>query len=139
VNDPTTAVQVLDYLEESLRMVGSAEPPGAAAPTAALTTGVVMPVRTWPNVIALGITEIREYGATSIQVMRRLRALLDELGELVLPENRAAVDDEMRRLDATVQATYASSVDLDRAGSPDHQGMGGPASPRDAPAEGAAG
>jgi len=127
VNDPTTAVQVLDYLEEALRMVGSAEAPGAAALPATLTTGVIMPVRTWPDVLALGITEIRGYGATSIQVTRRLRALLEELGELVLPENRAAVDDEMRRLDATVQATYASSVDLDRAGSPDHQGMGGPA------------
>ena len=108
-------------------MVGAAEPPGAgASPAGALTTGVVMPVRTWPDVLALGITEIREYGATSIQVMRRLRALLEELGELVLPENRAAVDEEVRRLDATVQASYASSIDLDRAGSRDHQGIGGP-------------
>ena len=108
-------------------MVGSAEAPGAAALPGALTTGVVMPVRTWPDILALGTTEIREYGATSIQVMRRLRALLEELDELVLPENRAAVDDEMRRLDATVQAAYLGSVDLDRAGSPDHQGIGGPA------------
>jgi uncharacterized membrane protein len=135
VNDPTTAVQVLDYLEESLRMIGSTETPGDGAPSGALTTGVVMPVRTWPDVLALGITEIREYGATSIQVTRRLRALLDELGELVLPENRAAVDDEVRRLDATVQATYASSIDLDRAGSPDHQGIGGPADARETPTD----
>ena len=127
VNDPTTAVQVLDYLEESLRVIGSAEPPGDGAPSASLTTGVVMPVRTWPDVMALGVTEIREYGAASIQVMCRLRALLGELSELVLPENRAAVADEVRRLEATIQATYASSVDLDRAGAPDPQGIGGPA------------
>jgi hypothetical protein len=31
VNDPTTAVQVLDYLEESLRVIGSADAPVAAA------------------------------------------------------------------------------------------------------------
>jgi len=138
VNDPTTAVQVLDYLEETLRMLGSAEPPAAGVPSDTLTTGVVMPVRTWPDFLALGITEIREYGATSIQVTRRLRALLDELGELVLPENRAAVDDEVRRLDATVQASFASSIDLDRAGSPDDQGIGGPAGARGAPVEGTA-
>jgi uncharacterized membrane protein len=138
VNDPTTAVQVLDYLEESLRMIGSTEPPAAGVPSDTLTTGVVMPVRTWPDFLALGITEIREYGATSIQVTRRLRALLDELGELVLPENRAAVDDEVRRLDATVQASFASSIDLDRAGSPDDQGIGGPAGARGAPVEGTA-
>ncbi len=92
VNDPTTAVQVLDYLEETLRVVGAAEPPGGGASPAALTSGVIMPVRTWPDFLALGITEIREYGATSIQVVRRLRALLEELGELVLPDNRAAVE-----------------------------------------------
>ena len=92
-----------------------------------------MPVRTWPDFLALGITEIREYGATSIQVTRRLRALLEELGELVLPENRAAVDEEVRRLDATVAASYASSIDLDGARAPDHQGIGGPAAARGRP------
>jgi uncharacterized membrane protein len=86
-----------------------------------------MPVRTWPDFLALGITEIREYGATSIQVTRRLRALLDELGELVLPENRAAVNAEVQRLEATVTVSYADGVDLDRAIAPDHQGIGGPA------------
>ena len=127
VNDPTTAVQVLDYLEESLRVVGSTEAPGGGASVEPLTSGVVMPVRTWPDVLALGVTEIREYGATSIQVARRLRALLEELGELVLPENRAAVDDEMRRLDATVTAAHADSSELALALSPDRQGIGGPA------------
>ena len=133
VNDPTTAVQVLDDLEETLRVVGAARPGGDAATPDVLRTGVIMPIRTWPDFLALGITEIREYGATSIQVTRRLRALLEELGELVLPENRAAVDEEVRRLEATVQASYANSVDLDRAGSPDHQGIGGPAGAREAP------
>ena len=102
VNDPTTAVQVLDHLGETLRLVGATARTAAGASPDSLTSGVIMPVRTWPDFLALGITEIREYGATSIQVTRRLRALLDELGELVLPENRAAVDAEMRRLEATV-------------------------------------
>jgi uncharacterized membrane protein len=126
VNDPTTAVQVLDYLEETLRIVGAAARPADGASTDFLATGVVMPVRTWPDFLALGITEIREYGATSIQVARRLHALLEELGELVLPENRAAVDEEMRRLDASVAASHANSIDLDLAMSRDHQGIGGP-------------
>jgi uncharacterized membrane protein len=126
VNDPTTAVQVLDYLEETLRVVGTATPPAGAAPPETVTIGVVMPVRTWSDFLALGITEIREYGAGSIQVTRRLRALLEELAGLVLPENRAAVDEELRRLDATVSASYAGSTDLAWARSPDHQGIGGP-------------
>ena len=127
VNDPTTAVQVLDHLGETLRLVGATPGSPSAGSPDALTSGVVMPVRTWPDFLALGITEIREYGATSIQVTRRLRALLDELGELVLPENRAAVDAEKLRLEATVTTSYADGVDLDRAMAPDHQGIGGPA------------
>jgi uncharacterized membrane protein len=127
VNDPTTAVQVLDHLGETLRLIGATAPPSRGASPDTLTSGVIMPVRTWPDFLSLGITEIREYGATSIQVMRRLRALLEELGELVLPEHRAAVDEELRHLESTVVAAYAGSIDVDRAGSPDHQGIGGPA------------
>jgi uncharacterized membrane protein len=129
---------VLDYLEETLRVVGAAPRPGGASSVEALASGVVMPVRTWPDFLALGVTEIREYGATSIQVARRLRALLRELGELVLPENLAAVAEELRRLDATVAASYATSVDLDRATSPDPQGIGGPALAREVSGDGTA-
>jgi len=127
VNDPTTAVQVLDHLGETLRLVGATPVSRRGVSPESLTSGVIMPVRTWPDFLALGITEIREYGATSIQVTRRLRALLEELGELVLPENRAAVDAEVLRLEATVTTSYADGVDLDRAMAPDHQGIGGPA------------
>jgi uncharacterized membrane protein len=138
VNDPTTAVQVLDHLEETLRIVGATARAADGASTTFLASGVVMPVRTWPDFLALGVTEIREYGATSIQVMRRLNAMLGELGELVLPENRAAVDEEVRRLDATVTAAHVNSIDLDLARSPDHQGIGGPSISPEAPGGGTA-
>ena len=133
VNDPTTAVQVLDYLVETLRSVGATARPGTDPSPGTLTGRVIMPIRTWPDFLALGLTEIREYGATSIQVTRRLRALLEELGGLVLPENRAAVEEELRRLDATVEVSFAGSVDRDRAASPDAQGLGGPVAAQGAP------
>ena len=76
--------------------------------------------------MTLGLTEIREFGATSVQVVRRLRALLEELLETVRPEHRAAVEEELRRLDATVADTWRDSVDLDRARGADRQGIGGP-------------
>ena len=88
--------------------------------------GVVVPVRRWEDYLALGITEIREFGATSIQVMRRLRAVLEDLMREVRPENRAAVAAEIARLDATVEAGFSGSIDLDRAGIADRQGLGGP-------------
>jgi uncharacterized membrane protein len=77
--------------------------------------------------VTLGLTEIRQYGATSVQIMRRLRALLEELLETVRPENRAAVEEELRRLDATVADVWRDSVDHDRASRADGQGIGEPA------------
>ncbi len=51
VNDPTTAVQVLDHLGETLRMMGTAPAP-TSSPVDALASGVVMPVREWPEILA---------------------------------------------------------------------------------------
>lgn len=129
VNDPTTAVQVLDYLGETLRLVGTTELPvstwdgqGRGRPH----KGVVIPARSWEDYLALTVNEIREYGNGGIQIMRRMRALLDELHAEVRPEYRAAVRDELARLDATVAQSFGDSVDLDRASVPDTQGIGGP-------------
>jgi uncharacterized membrane protein len=129
VNDPTTAVQVLDHIGEVLSFIGRtdldmrARTASAGSPAAA----VVMVTRRWEDFVTLGLTEIREFGATSVQIMRRLRALLEELRETVRPEQRAAVEEELRRLDATVADGWRDSVDLDRAGVADRQGIGGPA------------
>jgi hypothetical protein len=76
--------------------------------------------------LALSVTEIRQYGGSSVQVVRRLRALLLHLQRHVLPEHRAAVDAELARLEATVAARFGEGVDLDRALEPDRQGLGGP-------------
>jgi uncharacterized membrane protein len=133
INDPTTAVQAIDYLEEALRVVGSTPPPPGATSPDRLASGVVMPVRTWADYISLSVTEIRTCGATSIQVLRRLRTMLEELDELVLLQNRAAVADELRRLDATVDASHAGTVDHDLASAGDHQGIGGPVHLRGGP------
>jgi uncharacterized membrane protein len=129
VNDPTTAVQVLDHIGEVLSFIGRtdldmrARTASAGSPAAA----VVMVTRRWEDFVTLGLTEIREFGATSVQIMRRLRALLEELLETVRPEQRAAVEEELRRLDATVADGWRDSVDLDRASVADRQGIGGPA------------
>jgi hypothetical protein len=42
-------------------------------------TRLVIPGRSWEDYLQLAVTEIREYGATSTQVCRRLRALLEAL------------------------------------------------------------
>jgi uncharacterized membrane protein len=125
--DPTTAVQVIDHLGATLRLMGSAPARLAAPGSLTMDAGVIVPVPDWPDTLALATTEIREYAAGSVQVTRRLRALLDDLADTVRPENRPAVFDERRRLEAQVEGSFAASVDRDRAQAADPQGLGGPA------------
>jgi uncharacterized membrane protein len=127
VNDPTTAVQVLDHLGDMLRLLGATQLPPPPAPDDVPATGVVVRTRRWEDVVELSFTEIRQYGGSSVQVVRRLRALLEDLRGRVLPECTAAVGDELARLDATVDEHWRNSVDLDRALTADGQGIGGPA------------
>ena len=128
VNDPTTAVQVLNHLEDTLTLIGTT--PGLTGRWEFRdgdgTLRLVMPARRWDDFLALAVTEIRQYGATSIQVVRRLRATLDALSDAVLPEYTAAVMDELKRLDATIAAAWADSPDRSRSERADRQGIGGP-------------
>jgi uncharacterized membrane protein len=127
VNDPTTAVQVLDHIGEVLGLIGTTDLEKRTKPASADTpAAIVMVTRRWEDFVTLGLTEICQYGATSVQVMRRLRALLEELLETVRPEHRAAVEEELRRLDATVADGWRDSVDFDRASGADGQGIGSP-------------
>jgi uncharacterized membrane protein len=128
VNDPTTAVQVLNHLGDTLRMVGST-PPVSSRPASG-NGAVLVPVRRWEDFLSLAVTEIRVYGATSVQVLRRLRAVLEELQESVLPDRRAAVDGELDRLEQTAVQSFAGTVDLDLASAADPQGIGGPGARR---------
>ena len=127
VNDPTTAVQVLDHLGETLRLIGTTDLAGQSKARGEPGPGsVIMHARRWEDFLSLGVTEIRDYGATGIQVGRRMRGLLEELLETVRPEYRPAVEDELARLAATVQRVWAGAADLDRAVASDRQGIGGP-------------
>lgn len=130
INDPTTAVQVLDQLSEVLRVVGTTNLEHDRLPADdGRARGVVVPMRSWEEYLALGVTEIREYGASSIQVVRRMRAMLEQLQREVPPEHRGAVAEELARLDATVTSAFAQSIDLDRARIADEEGIGGRVEP----------
>lgn len=124
VNDPTTAVQVINHLGDLLHVIGASDF-GTDQPDDAATGRVLIAARGWEQYLALGVTEIRAYGASSVQVARRLRAMLDELHGGVRDEHRPAVEDELARLEAEVARQLASSADFDRALETDRQGLGG--------------
>jgi uncharacterized membrane protein len=127
MNDPTTEVQVLDYIEDLLLAIGRRESRDLGRfHDGESRLRVVVPMRRWEEFLALGITEIRRYGAAAVQVTRRLRALLEELRDAVPPEHRAAVEAELRKLDAAVSESFGGDGDLKLAAAGDRQGIGGP-------------
>ena len=127
VNAPTTATQVLNHLGETLRVVGSTDLDHLASSAVGdKPPAVLMPIQRWEDYLTLGVTEIRQYGASGIQVMRALRAMLEGLRDSVRAEHRAAVENELARLDSTVAAQWHDSVDGDLAVLADAQGIGGP-------------
>jgi uncharacterized membrane protein len=126
VNAPTTAVQVLDNVEEFLQCVGTAELGrlGLLRDRSG-SVRVLIPRRTWVEYLDLGVTEIREYGETSTQVTRRLRAVLESILASVPAAHRAAVQAQSERLDSTLAMSISDPERRAYAGGSDPQGIGG--------------
>ena len=73
----------------------------------------------------LAVTEIRHYGRDSIQIMRRLRAMLENLID-TLPARRAPLlRQELRLLELSAKRMFPDVDDQTLAKTADLQGMGG--------------
>ena len=90
------------------------------------TLRLVTPAHRFDDLLSLAVTEIREYGSSSIQVVRRLRAALIELETAVLSEYAPSVRAELGRLDLTTAAAFGGTPDAEQAAGADRQGIGGP-------------
>jgi uncharacterized membrane protein len=127
VNDPTTAVQALDQIEDLLRRLGRRQLDAGCARDATGTVRVVFPVPTWQDYLALSFDEIRQFGAASIQVGRRLRAALVGLGEsIAVEERRAAVRRYLEHLNLGIGRSSFDDQDRAAALQADRQGLGLP-------------
>ena len=124
VNDPTTAVQSLDRIEDLLRY---------AAPKHLSSIGIVRdghgkvrlmyPTPTWEDLVELALDEIRAFGAGQYQISRRLRALLDAMIADVPEQRRPALIEQRHLLDDAVSSAIPQSQRAD-ALVPDRQGIG---------------
>ncbi len=85
---------------------------------------MILPRREWADYLSLALDEIRLYGAESLQVARRLRALLEDLMAAVPAARRPAVEDQLRRLDEAVQIQFERGRDREEAREADTQGVG---------------
>jgi uncharacterized membrane protein len=75
--------------------------------------------------VHLTCTEIRHCGAGSVQIVRRMRSMLENLIQTLPPHHRAASRQQLELLDRTVEGNYSFAEDRAIARTPDSQGLGG--------------
>ena len=125
INDPTTAVLAIDQIQYLLRHVGSRHLDEGQVRDAQGAVRLLYRTPDWEDFVHLAVTEIRQFGGTSIQVARRLRAMLQDLIQ-TLPEERAAVLRlELNLLDRSAKRFFVEAEDQAMADVSDFQGVGG--------------
>ena len=127
INDPTTAVLAIDQLHRLLRLVGKRSLRVEEIEDRSGRVRVVLRTPNWEDFVHVGFREIRQYGAASIQVARRLRAAIENLVQS-LPEHRhEELRVELTLLDRAIASKHTFVEDLALARIPDSQGLGGSA------------
>ncbi|WP_258193159.1 DUF2254 domain-containing protein [Paraburkholderia sp. BL25I1N1] len=127
INDPTTAVLAIDQLHRLLRVVGKRSLHIEEMVDGSGRVRVILWTPKWEDFVHISFREIRQCGAGSIQIARRLRAAIENLIQR-LPEHRhAALLVELMLLDRAIALKHPFPEDLALARIPDSQGLGGSA------------
>ncbi len=124
LNDPTTAVQCVDRLHDLLRVEATRPPIARVHRDGEGRVRVVHGAISWDELLGLAFDEIRIYGSGSLQVVRRMRAALEDLYVVAGPEGAAALDNQIGLLDRAISRAFSDLVDRAHAGIADEQGLG---------------
>ena len=131
INDPTTAVLAVDQLHHLLRDVGKRYLAEGHEKDSAGTVRLIYRRPYWEDFVQLSLTEIRQYGRDSIQVMRRLRAMLEDLIATLPACREPLLTRELSLLLSSSKRVFPDLADQELAGVGDLQGMGGAAPDED--------
>jgi uncharacterized membrane protein len=124
INDPTTAVQALDQVEDLLLRLGFCRLEIEAFRDHAGKLRLIVVFPTWDDLLRLAFDEICAYGAASVQVMRRMRALTQNLIRVLPPERHEALRHWERRLSQSIERSFADAESKRHASVADRQGLG---------------
>jgi uncharacterized membrane protein len=120
-------VQALDRIETILIELHRRRPgPTIVADLEGEPRGLVH-APTWEQYLSLALTEVRQYGASSIQVARRLRVVYEHLLEIVDESERPQVELEQRLFDQQLVDNFPDRDEREMVCRPDRLGLGGAA------------
>jgi uncharacterized membrane protein len=125
INDPTTAVLALDQIHHLLRNVGSRRLDDGRVCDAAGRLRLVYRTPDWEDYVCLAVTEIRQFGGASIQIARRLRAMLENLIQTLPGERSELLRQELKLLHRSAERFFTEPEDKALADVSDSQGVGG--------------
>lgn len=124
VNQPTTAVQVIDRLEDLLLRVGEAPDPAGGYADEDGVVRLLVPARSWNDLVTLSFTEIVAFGARSPAVTRRLVSALDQLLARLPPERHEGLLEQRSAMIEQVMREVADPSRREVALTPDSLGLG---------------
>ena len=125
INDPTTAVLAIDQIHRLLRMLGKRALRGEVIADSAGAPRLIFRTPNWEDYVHIACNEIRACGGGSMQIMRRMRAMIENL-LVSLPERRhPSLLRELRYLDLTIDEKFVLAEDRALARIADAQGLGG--------------
>jgi uncharacterized membrane protein len=125
INDPTTAVLAIDQIHHLLRRVGNRELDDERVRDRTGRLRLIYRTPGWADFVHLAVTEVRQYGCQSIQVNRRLRAMLESLIQILPPARAQALHRELDLLNRIAARSFPEREDQMMATISDSQGVGG--------------
>ncbi len=125
INDPTTAVLAIDQLHRMLRLVGTRHLRTDEIADAARQLRVIFRTPNWEDFVHLAFSEIRFYGSTNLQIVRRLRAMIENLIQTLPSHRHQELLNQLELLDRVVRKAFESPEELALAHVADTQGLGG--------------
>jgi uncharacterized membrane protein len=124
INDPTTAVLGIDQLHRMLRRVGQRHLRTDRILDKLGRLRVYFRTPNWEDFVHLAFCEIRGCGSNNLQIVRRLRDMIDNLIATLPRHCHAALGEQRSLLDRAIEAQF-KEPELSLARMPDPQGLGG--------------
>jgi uncharacterized membrane protein len=123
INDPTTSVLAIEQLHHLLRMVGQRHFLSEEIRDVEGEPRLIFPTPNWEDSVHRSAIEIRHFGANSVQIMKRLRSMLENLIQTLLPRRHAESNLQLELLNRAIEGSLPEDLAIARA--PDSQGLGG--------------
>jgi uncharacterized membrane protein len=125
INDPTTAVLAIDQLHRMLRMVGKRHLRSNEILDKSGKLRLIFRTPNWEDFVHLAFSEIRSCGSNNLQIVRRLRAMIQNLVQTLPAHRHPALHQEMSLLEREIERNFSYPEELALARIADTQGLGG--------------